>query len=149
MADGPFAGAGLDEPVGDIAGNGAGAIVLHQGAVRRVRPQWFVDLSLIVHLDPVARPAAGRVGPMWTLLAALRSAGRSVGRRSGQSEPRTLGGSDWATCRRTSSCGNASRSPRPTSSPLASADGGDLTPDVVPSHAAGQAGVSVRSWCER
>jgi 2-amino-4,5-dihydroxy-6-oxo-7-(phosphonooxy)heptanoate synthase len=69
VADGPFAGAGLDELVGEIAGNGADAIVLHKGAVRHVRPQWFVDVALIVHLnastafaaDPDAKVLVARV----------------------------------------------------------------------------------------
>jgi 2-amino-4,5-dihydroxy-6-oxo-7-(phosphooxy)heptanoate synthase len=62
VADGPFAGvrgsAGLDELIGEIASNGADAIVLHKGAVRHVRPQWFVDVALIVHLNASTSLAA-------------------------------------------------------------------------------------------
>ncbi|MEV6926338.1 2-amino-3,7-dideoxy-D-threo-hept-6-ulosonate synthase [Dactylosporangium sp. NPDC051485] len=39
----------LDRLVGELAGNGADAVVLHKGALRHVRPRWFRDLSLIVH----------------------------------------------------------------------------------------------------
>lgn len=52
VSDGPIApAADLAPLVGEIASNGADAIVLHKGAVRHVHPQWFVDVSLIVHLS--------------------------------------------------------------------------------------------------
>ncbi|MFI5910822.1 2-amino-3,7-dideoxy-D-threo-hept-6-ulosonate synthase [Dactylosporangium sp. NPDC051541] len=44
-------GGGLDRLVGEVAANGADAVVLHKGAVRQVDPQRFRDLSLIVHLS--------------------------------------------------------------------------------------------------
>lgn len=51
LTDGPIAAGDLDALVGEIAGNGADGIVLHKGAVRQVRPQWFVDVALIVQLS--------------------------------------------------------------------------------------------------
>lgn len=49
---GPAAHSGrLDRLVGEIADNGADAVVLHKGAVRQVRPRWFRSMSLIVHLS--------------------------------------------------------------------------------------------------
>jgi 2-amino-4,5-dihydroxy-6-oxo-7-(phosphonooxy)heptanoate synthase len=41
----------LDRLVGEIADNGADAVVLHKGAVRHVQARWFRSLSLIVHLS--------------------------------------------------------------------------------------------------
>ena len=41
----------LDALVGDLAGNGADAVILHQGALRHVDPRWFVAMSLVVHLS--------------------------------------------------------------------------------------------------
>jgi 2-amino-4,5-dihydroxy-6-oxo-7-(phosphooxy)heptanoate synthase len=41
----------LDALVGDLAGNGADAVILHQGALRHLDPRWFVDVSLVVHLS--------------------------------------------------------------------------------------------------
>jgi len=41
----------LDALIGDLAGNGADAVILHQGALRHVDPHWFVAMSLVVHLS--------------------------------------------------------------------------------------------------
>jgi 2-amino-4,5-dihydroxy-6-oxo-7-(phosphonooxy)heptanoate synthase len=41
----------LDALIGDLAGNGADAVILHQGALRHVDPRWFVSMSLVVHLS--------------------------------------------------------------------------------------------------
>jgi len=59
----------LDRLVSQFAGNGVDAVVLHKGAVRRVNPSRFANLSLIVHLsagtvraaDPDARCLVGSV----------------------------------------------------------------------------------------
>ncbi|HTJ33091.1 MAG TPA: 2-amino-3,7-dideoxy-D-threo-hept-6-ulosonate synthase [Dactylosporangium sp.] len=42
---------GLDRLVGELAANGADAVVLHKGALRHVAARRFRDLSLIVHLS--------------------------------------------------------------------------------------------------
>lgn len=47
----PIAGGRLDRLVGEIADNGADAVVLHKGAIRDVRPTRFREMSLIVHLS--------------------------------------------------------------------------------------------------
>lgn len=41
----------LDRLTGELAGNGADAVVLHKGALRHVQARWFRRLSLIVHLS--------------------------------------------------------------------------------------------------
>lgn len=41
----------LDRLVGEVADNGADAVVLHKGALRDVRPRWFRSMSLFVHLS--------------------------------------------------------------------------------------------------
>jgi 2-amino-4,5-dihydroxy-6-oxo-7-(phosphonooxy)heptanoate synthase len=41
----------LDDLIGQVAANGADAVVLHKGAVRHVDPRWFGAMSLIVHLS--------------------------------------------------------------------------------------------------
>jgi 2-amino-4,5-dihydroxy-6-oxo-7-(phosphooxy)heptanoate synthase len=52
VTDGPVTGGrGLDRLVGQLADNGADAVVLHKGAVRHVDPVWFDRLALIVHLS--------------------------------------------------------------------------------------------------
>jgi 2-amino-4,5-dihydroxy-6-oxo-7-(phosphonooxy)heptanoate synthase len=59
----------LDRLVSQLAANGVDAVVLHKGAVRRVNPLRFANLSLIVHLsagtvralDPDARCLVGSV----------------------------------------------------------------------------------------
>ncbi|MQA79847.1 MAG: 2-amino-4,5-dihydroxy-6-one-heptanoic acid-7-phosphate synthase [Streptosporangiales bacterium] len=52
ISDGPITGgAGLDRLVGQLAGNGVDAVVLHKGSLRHVDPAWFARTSLIVHLS--------------------------------------------------------------------------------------------------
>ena len=52
VAAGPLAGRGdLDSLVAGIAENGADAVVLHKGAVRRVHPRRFQQMSLILQLN--------------------------------------------------------------------------------------------------
>jgi 2-amino-4,5-dihydroxy-6-oxo-7-(phosphooxy)heptanoate synthase len=41
----------LNQLVGQLAGNGVDAIVLHKGSLRHVEPRWFTNTSLIVHLS--------------------------------------------------------------------------------------------------
>lgn len=47
----PGGGKGLNTLVGQLAVNGADAVVLHKGNIRFVDPMWFKQLSLIVHLS--------------------------------------------------------------------------------------------------
>ncbi|TDV52020.1 2-amino-3,7-dideoxy-D-threo-hept-6-ulosonate synthase [Actinophytocola oryzae] len=47
----PGGGNGLNTLVGQLAVNGADAVVLHKGNIRFVDPAWFKQLSLIVHLS--------------------------------------------------------------------------------------------------
>ncbi|WP_427925207.1 hypothetical protein [Streptomyces sp. cg40] len=42
---------GLNGSVGQLATNGADAVVLHKGSVRRVDPAWFTQMSLVVDLS--------------------------------------------------------------------------------------------------
>jgi 2-amino-4,5-dihydroxy-6-oxo-7-(phosphonooxy)heptanoate synthase len=52
VGSGPLGSVGdLDRLVGQLADNGADAVVVHKGAVRRIRPGRFRDLALIVHLN--------------------------------------------------------------------------------------------------
>src|SRR5262249_963676 len=52
VTDGPIVPAGeLDGLVGEIASNGADAIVLHKGAIRHIRPQCFHAAPLTIHLS--------------------------------------------------------------------------------------------------
>ena len=52
VSTGPHVRSGrLDRLVGQIAANGADAVVLHKGAVRHVSPRWFRSMSLVVHLS--------------------------------------------------------------------------------------------------
>ncbi|WP_432839182.1 2-amino-3,7-dideoxy-D-threo-hept-6-ulosonate synthase [Dactylosporangium sp. CA-092794] len=52
VSGGPIIHSGrLDRLVGELAGNGTDAVVLHKGALRQVQARWFRDLSLIVHLS--------------------------------------------------------------------------------------------------
>ncbi|MFN2496475.1 MAG: 2-amino-3,7-dideoxy-D-threo-hept-6-ulosonate synthase [Pseudonocardiaceae bacterium] len=44
-------GATLNRLVGQLAGNGVDAMVLHKGSLRHVDPHWFAHTSLIVHLS--------------------------------------------------------------------------------------------------
>jgi 2-amino-4,5-dihydroxy-6-oxo-7-(phosphonooxy)heptanoate synthase len=52
VTDGPVVrNAGLDELVGQLATNGADAIVVHKGRLRQLDPRWFDAMSVIVHLS--------------------------------------------------------------------------------------------------
>lgn len=52
VTDGPIGGAGtLDRLVGQIAGNGVDAVVLHKGSIRHVSSERFTRMRLIVHLS--------------------------------------------------------------------------------------------------
>lgn len=53
LTDGPISGggAGLNRLVGQLATDGADAVVLHKGSLRHVDPAWFAQMSLIVHLS--------------------------------------------------------------------------------------------------
>jgi 2-amino-4,5-dihydroxy-6-oxo-7-(phosphooxy)heptanoate synthase len=53
LTDGPIphGGNGLNALVGQLAVNGADAVVLHKGNLRFVDPTWFKQLSLVVHLS--------------------------------------------------------------------------------------------------
>ncbi|MDT0344061.1 2-amino-3,7-dideoxy-D-threo-hept-6-ulosonate synthase [Streptomyces litchfieldiae] len=53
ISDGPLGvrKGGLDALVGELADNGADAVVLHKGALRRVDPDRFARISLILHLS--------------------------------------------------------------------------------------------------
>jgi len=41
----------LGELIAEVSANGADAVVLHKGGLRHIRPQWFQNTSLIVHLS--------------------------------------------------------------------------------------------------
>jgi 2-amino-4,5-dihydroxy-6-oxo-7-(phosphonooxy)heptanoate synthase len=59
VTDGPITGGrSLNHLIGQIADNGADAVVLHKGTARRVDPAWFSRMSLIVHLSASTRFAA-------------------------------------------------------------------------------------------
>ncbi len=45
------AGGTLNRLLGQLAGNGLDAVVLHTGSLRHVDPTWFTNTSLIVHLS--------------------------------------------------------------------------------------------------
>jgi 2-amino-4,5-dihydroxy-6-oxo-7-(phosphonooxy)heptanoate synthase len=58
VTDGPIAGdRGLDHLVGQLARNGADAVVLHKGSLRYIDPDWFARTSLILHLSASTRHA--------------------------------------------------------------------------------------------
>lgn len=59
VTNGPLRrGRRLDHLVGQLAGRGVDAIVLHKGSARQVSHRWFRNLSLIVHLSASTRHAA-------------------------------------------------------------------------------------------
>ena len=58
VTDGPVVPGGrLDQLVGQLAGAGVDAVVLHKGSVRHLDPRWFGRTSLIVHLSASTRHA--------------------------------------------------------------------------------------------
>ncbi|MGH3852323.1 MAG: 2-amino-3,7-dideoxy-D-threo-hept-6-ulosonate synthase [Pseudonocardiaceae bacterium] len=70
ITTGPItAAATLNQLVGQLAGNGVDAVVLHKGSLRHVEHRWFAETSLIVHLsastvhaaDPHAKYLVGTV----------------------------------------------------------------------------------------
>lgn len=70
----PGGGRGLNALVGQLALNGADAVVLHKGNVRFIDPVWFKQLSLIVHLSAstVHAPDPDRKVLVGTVEEALR-----------------------------------------------------------------------------
>ncbi|MFJ7269993.1 2-amino-3,7-dideoxy-D-threo-hept-6-ulosonate synthase [Streptomyces sp. NPDC099050] len=57
VTDGPLRPGDLDSLVGELAGTGVDAVVLHKGSLRHVDPTWFGDMSLILHLNASTRHA--------------------------------------------------------------------------------------------
>lgn len=57
VADGPLRSGGLNLLLGELAGTGVDAVVLHKGSLRHVDHGWFGDMSLIVHLSASTRHA--------------------------------------------------------------------------------------------
>jgi 2-amino-4,5-dihydroxy-6-oxo-7-(phosphonooxy)heptanoate synthase len=52
ITTGPItAGVALNRLIGQLAGNGVDAVVLHKGSLRHVDHRWFAHTSLIVHLS--------------------------------------------------------------------------------------------------
>ena len=70
----------LDSLVAEIADNGADAVVLHKGAVRRVRPHRFLRLSLVLHLNASTglAPDPDAKVPVATVEEALRLGAEAV-----------------------------------------------------------------------
>jgi len=78
---GPLAHRGdLDSLVAQLADNGADAVVLHKGAVRRVRPRRFQELSLVLQLNAGTSLAADPDAkyPVATVAEALRLGAHAV-----------------------------------------------------------------------
>ncbi|GIM66992.1 2-amino-3,7-dideoxy-D-threo-hept-6-ulosonate synthase [Actinoplanes auranticolor] len=78
---GPLAHRGdLDRLLAEIADNGADAVVLHKGAVRRVDPRRFRRMSLIVHLNAGTglAPDPDAKYPVATVEEALRLGAHAV-----------------------------------------------------------------------
>ncbi|HYQ69116.1 2-amino-3,7-dideoxy-D-threo-hept-6-ulosonate synthase [Actinophytocola sp.] len=92
----PGGGKGLNTLVGQLAVNGADAVVLHKGNIRFVDPAWFKQLSLIVHLsastvhapDPDGKVLVGTVEEALRLGADAVSVHVNVGSRE---EARQIG----------------------------------------------------------
>ncbi|WBB50415.1 2-amino-3,7-dideoxy-D-threo-hept-6-ulosonate synthase [Verrucosispora sp. WMMA2044] len=57
VTDGPLGCGGLNSLVGELAGTGTDAVVLHKGVLRHVDHAHFTDMSLIVHLSASTRHA--------------------------------------------------------------------------------------------
>lgn len=58
VTNGPLRrGRRLDHLVGQLAGRGVDAVVLHKGSARQVSHRWFRNLSLIIHLSASTRHA--------------------------------------------------------------------------------------------
>jgi 2-amino-4,5-dihydroxy-6-oxo-7-(phosphonooxy)heptanoate synthase len=81
VAAGPLAHRGeLDTLLGELDSNGADAVVLHKGAVRRVRPDRFRRMSLVLHLNAGTGLAADPDDryPVATVEEALRLGAHAV-----------------------------------------------------------------------
>jgi 2-amino-4,5-dihydroxy-6-oxo-7-(phosphooxy)heptanoate synthase len=96
VSDGPVLPDGrLDHLLGQLADNGADAVVLHKESLRLISPRWFRSLSLIVHLsagtrhapDPHARCLVSTVDEVLRLGADAVSIHVNMG---SQTEPRQL-----------------------------------------------------------
>jgi 2-amino-4,5-dihydroxy-6-oxo-7-(phosphonooxy)heptanoate synthase len=96
ISTGPIvSGGGLDGLVGEVAGAGADAVVLHKGALRRVDPRRFDTTALVVQLsastghapDPDAKYLVGGVEEALRLGADAVSVHVNVGSRT---EPRQI-----------------------------------------------------------
>ncbi|MFI9561166.1 2-amino-3,7-dideoxy-D-threo-hept-6-ulosonate synthase [Nonomuraea endophytica] len=57
VTDGPLGHGDLNTLLGELAGTGVDAVVLHKGSLRHVDPGWFARMSLIVHLSASTRHA--------------------------------------------------------------------------------------------
>ncbi|WP_225839279.1 2-amino-3,7-dideoxy-D-threo-hept-6-ulosonate synthase [Streptomyces sp. NK08204] len=57
VTDGPLGPGDLNSLIGELAGTGVDAVVLHKGSLRHVDPGWFGDMSLILHLNASTRHA--------------------------------------------------------------------------------------------
>ncbi|MBM2616006.1 2-amino-4,5-dihydroxy-6-one-heptanoic acid-7-phosphate synthase [Actinoplanes sp. LDG1-06] len=81
MSGGPLAHRGtLDGLLARLADGGADAVVLHKGAVRRVRPDRFREMSLILHLNASTGLASDPDAkyPVATVAEALRLGAEAV-----------------------------------------------------------------------
>jgi 2-amino-4,5-dihydroxy-6-oxo-7-(phosphonooxy)heptanoate synthase len=68
VTTGPITANGkLNRLIGQLAGNGVDAVVLHKGALRHVDAGWFRSLSLIVHLSAGSHRirTTGTSSPRW------------------------------------------------------------------------------------
>ncbi|MEV8021411.1 2-amino-3,7-dideoxy-D-threo-hept-6-ulosonate synthase [Streptomyces sp. NPDC086554] len=57
VTDGPLPRGDLNSLLGELAGTGVDAVVLHKGSLRHVDHGWFADMSLIMHLNASTRHA--------------------------------------------------------------------------------------------
>lgn len=57
VTDGPLGSGHLNALLGQLAGTGVDAVVLHKGSLRHVDHRWFRDMSLIVHMSVSTRHA--------------------------------------------------------------------------------------------
>jgi 2-amino-4,5-dihydroxy-6-oxo-7-(phosphooxy)heptanoate synthase len=57
VTDGPLRDGDLNPLLGELAGGGVDAVVLHKGSLRHVDHGWFGEMALIVHLSASTRHA--------------------------------------------------------------------------------------------
>ena len=57
VTDGPLRRGDLNSLLGELAGTGVDAVVLHKGSLRHVDQLWFDDMSLILHMSVSTRHA--------------------------------------------------------------------------------------------